>query len=657
MMAGMRAPLPTISPLRSALALLLAFAPAASAAPLQSGESTTGDGATAGAASAELPAPPLTIDGAPVAWLEFANWLVQIQGGYNLEEFVFDQLVERAARRAELHLTLEEIDAEIDADIDERLRTAFGGDRALWEDELRRLGTDPESYRAERRIEERLTLTIDRLVQEQRVVMPEAVRLEWEDRYGPDGRQLYASRLFVRVRAPGQPEGLTREESLAIGEEARRVAEERANELFAELAAGADFDELVQEHSDDHITRKRGGKLPDPIVPADWPAADETALRAWVLGGVLPPFLDGGGYNLLRLDRVEVTPFEDVAADLTLDLQLAPADQDELQALKAELTEPVRIEYLPEVRREVTVEKPRLDRPVAQIDGTPLLRRDFATWLIRRRGRPFARTFMEHGVVERLAAEADLEPTAIEIEQRVQDDVERQITLFSKGDRERWLQELAANGQSVDDFMQVAKMRTRHTLRAEALLRADRVVTDEDVRREWESRYGVGGNSLDVRLILRRLPQPPEESLTSDEELRKYIAVENEKAMTFLRRLAQRVRDGEDFGALARTYSEDARSRDRGGRSEGRFELHTWTEDVQDQLRALLPGEVTEPIIYGGEYLLFELAGRVQVPLEDVAAGLREELLTRQPSQIEVSGYVNGLTQSVEVEVLPALYR
>ena len=649
MMSGMRAPLPTVSPLRSALALLLVFAPAASAATPQSGGSP--------AAPDELPAPPLAIDGVPVAWVELANWLVQIQGGYNLEEFVFDMLVQRAARRAELHVSLEEIDAEIDVDIDERVRTAFGGDRSLWVDELQRLGTDPESYRSERRIEERLTLTIDRLVQDQRVVLPEQVRLEWEDRYGPGGRALYASRLFVRVRAPGQPEGLTREESLAIGEEARRVAEERAGELYAELAAGADFDALVQEHSDDHITRKRGGKLPDPIVSADWPAADKTALRNWKLGEVLPPFLDGGGYNLLRLDRFEVTPFEDVAADLTLQLQLAPADQDELQVLRAELTEGVLIEYLPEVRREVTVEKPRLDRPVAQIDGMPLLRRDFANWLIRHRGHSFARTFMEHGVIARLAAEAGLEPTAIEIEQRVQADVERQIQLFSKGDRERWLQELTANGQSVEDFMQVAKMRTRHTLRAEALLRADRVVTEDDVRREWETRYGEGGNSLDVRVILRRLPRPPEGSLTTDDELRAYIAAETEKAMTFLSRLARRVRAGEDFDALARTYSEDPKTRDRGGRSEGRFELHTWTEDVQAQLRALAPGEVTEPLVYGGEFLLFELAGRVQVPLEDVAEGLREELRTRQPSQIEVSGFVNGLTQGIAVDVLPALYR
>lgn len=653
MMSGMRAPHPTSSPLRSALAialLALALAPASGVArPLPQDVSVT--------APAELPGPPIAIDGAPVPWLELANWLVEIQGGYNLEDFVFEVLVERAAQRAGIELTTAEVDIEIDRDIDQRVRTAFDGDRALWADELRRLGTDPETYRAERRLEERLTLTIDRLVQEQRVVMPDQVRAAWEDRYGPGGRRLYASRLFVRVRASAQPEGLTREESLAIGAEARRIAEVRADKLYAELAAGADFDALVQEHSDDHITRKREGKLPDPIEQADWPAADSAALRAWKLGEVLPPFLDGGGYNLLRLDRVEVTPFEDVAADLTLELQLSPADQDDLLALREELSGPVQVELPPEVRREVTVEKPRLGRPVALVDGTPLTRQEFATWLIQHRGRSFARTFMEHGVIQRMAAEAKAEPTAVEIEQRVQADVERQIKLFSKGDRERWLAELTANGQTVEDFMQVAKVRTRHTLRAEALLLAQRVVTDADVRREWESRYGVGGNSLDVRLILRRPPPPEEGSLTTDEELRAYLAAEAEKALAFLGGLARRVRDGEDFAALARTYSEDPKTRDRGGRSGERFELHTWTEDVQAQLRALAPGDVTEPIAYGGEFLLFELAGRVQVPLEEVADELREALRTRQPSQIEVSGFVNSLTQGIEVEVLPALYR
>jgi parvulin-like peptidyl-prolyl isomerase len=145
--------------------------------------------------------------------------------------------------------------------------------------------------------------------------------------------------------------------------------------------------------------------------------------------------------------------------------------------------------------------------------------------------------------------------------------------------------------------------------------------------------------------------------LTTEEELQAYLARERSAALELLEGLAARVRDGEDFGALVRTYSQDPLTRDRGGRGEGRFELHTWPEEVQQRLRALEPGGVIGPLEVGGEFLLLELAGRVLVPLEEVADALRAELLVRPPTQVEVAGFVNQLTREVRVDLLLEAWR
>lgn len=607
-------------------------------------------GALAASPGQEAFPPAMRIDGGEVPGVEFATWLVELQGGPHLAEFVDEFLIEREAARAGIELSDEEIERTVQEEVGVRLERAFGGDRVAWAAELEQAGMSVAQHLAERRLEARRRLLIDELVRGRRVVTDEAVQTAWEDRHGPGGRALYASRLLVRVRIPEGEAGLTRDETTERGRAAREAALERVRALEARLSDGEPFDALVREASEDYQTRGSGGRLPDPIIARDWPQADLEALRTWKVGEVLPPFLGGGGYNLMRLESAELTPYASVEATLREELEAAPADQLERQQLREALRATAVIELLPEIRREVSPESPRLDRAVALVDGQALLRREFSSWLARNHGRPFARTFMEQEEIERRAREADLEPSPVEVEQRVQADLERQIQLFHRGDRGRWLEELQADGRTLEDFLQVARIRTRHALRAEALLRKERVVTDEDVRREWESRYGEGGRSLDVRLLMRRIPEPPAGSVTGDEELRAYLAREREVVLKLLEDLAERARSGEDFAALVRTYSQDPATRDRGGRGEGRFELHTWPEEVQTRLRGLRRGEVTGPVVMGEAFLLFELAGRVLVPLEEVQEGLRADLEARPPTQIEVAGFVNSLTGHILVE-------
>jgi hypothetical protein len=603
-----------------------------------------------------LPGPPLAIAGEPVPWLEFSTWLVLLQGRANVESFVLEQLLERECRAAEIRLDEAALLATIERDIEERVQNTFGGDPSLWIEELERFDQSPWTFRIERLRGARRQGRIDQLVRRRRVIEAAAVRELWESRYGAGGRRWRVSRLFLRVQPPAPPPGATRDETLELNQRAQQEVLERAQGLHARLLAGADFELMVRELSDDESTRLAGGRLAQLFEPRDWPGLEPGDLGQLALGEVSRPFFSRGGYNLLRLDAVELTPLEEVALELERELAEGPADPLEAEGLCASLLGGARVELLAELDREVLPDRERLERPVLLIDGVPISRFEFSRWLVQERGRPLVRTFMQHRVVARRAAQAGVEPTAVETEQRVQEDLERQIEVFFKGDRQAWLEDLAARGQPLENLLHVARQRARHNLRAERLLLAQRVVPADAVHAAWVERFGLGGHSLDVRYIMLGLPAPAEGSITTDEELRAYVERESRVLMDFLANLRARVQNGEDFDALVRTHSQEPASRDRGGRPPGGFQLHEWPESLQVELRALEVGGVAEPMRLGQTFYLFELAGKAHVPLAQVEAELRQELMTRRPGQIEVASWLNQETGPIAVTTLPGMY-
>lgn len=637
------------------VSLLGLFSPASSLA--QAPDAAPPSRATEQARAAEH-APPLAIDGAPISWNEFSQWLMPLQGLSNREEFILEQLLLREARRLDVSLDQGGMVAEIEDVIQERINSAFGGDQSLWEEELNRLEQTPEIFRAEKLNLARRTFLTNAILQRTRSISDEQVRDLWEQRHGLDGREMQVSLLFLKITPPPQPPGTTREENIARNEAAKEQALRSAADLRASFQNGTPFESLVREFSNDAPSRERGGKLLESFSLSRWPNAPVEGLRRLQVGQVLEPFYGDGGICLMRLDSVKPTTFASVAAALRDELQNAEADQVESQALWSNLRGNSRTEVHPEMIRVPTLEDPRLERPVLSIDGEPFTREAYATWLMARRGRPLMRTFAQHREVETRARAAGIEISQVEVEARVLEIVDRQIFEFFKGDREDWLAELAANGSSLDDYLQVARIRVRHNLLAETLILSDREITMEDVHRAWEERYGENGQSLDLRYILRRIPPPADGEALSDEERRQYLADQGKIILEFLNQLRERAMNGEDFGALARTYSEESDSRDRGGRRQERIQLHTWPESIQKRLKALQVGEVAEPVEFGGGvFLLVELAGKVEVPLKEVAEALRAELDAQRPTQVNVSSEINSWTMGIHVQALPGMYQ
>ncbi|MFT7669888.1 MAG: hypothetical protein ACI8X5_002595 [Planctomycetota bacterium] len=607
----------------------------------------------------KVPPPALSIDGQPIAWNEYAQWLLLLQGEGNSEEFISNYLVTQAAQEGGITATNEQLLKSVNESVNVRVERAFNGDRNLWVAELERLGQTPEIYFEERLTPARFEFQIDELVKARRIVTDEQVRDLWESRYGPEGRAMQMSLLFLKISAPAQPQGTSRDENIQLSENAKNETFARANKLLANIREQGNFEEMVQEHSGHAASRAKGGKLEGPLVLTAWPGASREGLRALKVGEVLEPFFGDGGVNLLRLGSFTKTLLADVEASLRDELQNMRADQAETAELIKSL-DPLgaaAVTLTEEMNRKVSAEKPRSDRPVFQIHNEPVTRRQYSRWLLARRGRPLIRTFAQHRYTLERAHDVGIVLTSVQIEQRVEEDLGRQIELFFKGDRDAWLTNLANDGKTVSSFMHVARIRTAHNLRAEQIILLDRQVSDEDVKREWQDRYGKDGRAMDLRYIMRRIPEPLEGQLTTEAEINAYIAAKTQQGLEFLSELRQRAQNGEDFAALARTYSEEAESRERGGRPMERVKLHEWPEDLQKMLWALKPGEMTVPVEFGmGSFFLIELAGLVHVPLEEAEAELRADLQKRRPGQVEVSSFLNHATRTMQVKALQGMY-
>ncbi len=600
-------------------------------------------------------APPLSIEGELIEWSEYASWLVRLRGRDHVESFARRFALERESRAVGIELDLAALKAEVQSEITQRIERAFGGDRSQWERELAIQQLTPESHAAIRLDELVVERTTQALVQRRRVLSEAQLVRAWEREYGPQGTTLQLSRLFLGVELPAQPPGATRDEVLELGRKARAQALVRAKQLTAELERGAEFEALVEEHSQDATSRARGGKLEGDFIFKDWPGVRPADLLNLDVGQTSEPLYSRGGYNIFRVDVREQHPLEEVRAEVEELARGEAASASEAAALKAELFNALHIEVLDELDHAVSSTDPRLARPVFIIDGEPITRQRFAEWLVPTRGRTLVSVFVAHRTVDSLAREAGLSVSRVEIDTRASEDTQQLIQLFHKGDRDEWLAELGAKGQTEADFLRRVRLLLAHTLLAEKLLLARREVTPELIERTWRERYGEGGRSLDVRFIMKTIPTPAQGVLTSQADIERYIEEQTAAAMAFLAKLRARAQQGEDFSALARTYSEDPRTRDRGGRGVGRFALHTWPQEVQETLKQLAPGEIAPPYAMTNQFFLFELAGVVEVPLEEVREALALELRDMRPSRVEVAGFVNEQTRGLEVKVLPGM--
>lgn len=590
-----------------------------------------------------------------IRWAEYGAWLVRVSGSRYIDDVAREHMALVELKTKGLTATAEEARARVEQQVDRRVETAFGGDRTKWVAELERTGTDEDGFFAEHTAEALGALRVEKLVMSRRRTDEAGLKSAWEALYGPSGRQPELRGLYLEIEEVIFPDGTDEDGKEMLRRAKRKQVERRAAEFLRRARAGQDFGELIAENSMDPASVEIEGYLPEPYVITDWPDSLAAALRTATAESFLEPVNVETGYWVFQVTSIVETPFESVKERIKQHLETAAPTDAETRALFQDLAAGRVVRSLPELWAAPAVGLERMDRPVAVFGDEPITRRALATWLTARRGYAEASLFAQMQLVESRATELGIEVSDVTVQQRIEADLAARIDVEHDGNKSKWLASIAAGGRTEEEYRLRQAPRTRHGLLVEQMLLAERQVTDDDLRELWEERFGEGGESPSIRLILRQPAPLPRGVKPTAEQLQQYLTDQELEITTLLNELIGRIEAGEDFATLAKRYSQDPDTKDRGGLQSYRFRLDTWPNEVRQALADLEVGSVSSVVEIGQNYYIFENSGIAHVPFEEVAAALRTELTERRPSSIEVSRYIAALAREVAVRIDPAL--
>ena len=98
-------------------------------------------------------------------------------------------------------------------------------------------------------------------------------------------------------------------------------AKAKAEKLYADFQAGADFVKLVKENSDDPASASKDGDFGTFRRSDQLPEEIKTAIFALKPGQVSKPVRQPNGFYIFRAEEIGTEPFDKVKAQITEDLQ------------------------------------------------------------------------------------------------------------------------------------------------------------------------------------------------------------------------------------------------------------------------------------------------------------------------------------------------
>jgi peptidyl-prolyl cis-trans isomerase SurA len=352
------------------------------------------------------------------------------------------------------------------------------------------------------------------------------------------------------------------------------------------------------------------------------PAADGAPAPAATVAQVAPP--PPGAINPDRQARM--VPASDAPGGFALPSILTPSTKKDEPA-----PPPAPVEAPETADEEMAESGPAVDRIVASVDGDPITMRevkDFAS----SHGQPidtddFASSDTAKTAVKALIGEKLLEQEVKKYDDKVDDEqVDKYIAQLRQdkhmSDAE-FRAQLQASGMSYDELRRRARMDLEKSMMIEEEVRAKINVPDSDITAFYDAHkedFTIVKERLKLAQILIALPQNPTPVQVAD--------AQKKAAM-----IRARAIKGDDFGDLARVYSDDD-SKTAGGEL-GWFAPGDINDQILAAVKPLKPGEVSQPVrtshgIHVVKLEEHEVPG--VVPLSEVKAQIRAQLVDQQSS-------------------------
>lgn len=601
---------------------------------------------------ADLEANPfLRIEGQDVSLDEFGKWLLEVEGEHQAPEFAKKfWAVDREARKLGILIEEEEVEALVERQFQERITGAFLGRREDWLAELERTGRTENGVRRQRFVENRPELQARAIAERDRVVPEHLIRREWELRHGRNGRRYDLAMMKFLVVVPSRAD-MSREEWKAGREAAMEEGRRRALAARERVQKGESFGIVASRTSDDPDTREHRGKPSGGFSHVGWPNSFLDSLEALAAGEISPPIFGRGGWWLIEVRSLATTPLDRVRTEIEADLVARGPEPYEVGLVFDRLREGLEVRVLPALFEVSTGQEwPDALEPVILIDGEPVARGEYARWLLDAVGESFLDRFVGEWLLSKRAREAGIVADEALVAERTRESIATLVDRGYHGDRDAWIAYLELGGRSEESFVRRIARRSRIDLITEALFMRERTVRPEDVRARFTNAFGVDGIRREVRIIVCTISDPELRPGLSRQELQ---ALMDEASASTRRRaeaLVSRLRAGEDFATLARAASDDPLTRDAGGAMKDRFRSDHWPESVAKAVTSLAPLEITDPLQYGNQWFVFQLASERRVKFEEVEAELEREIRTSRPTPIELAGFRNELSKQARVE-------
>jgi parvulin-like peptidyl-prolyl isomerase len=227
------------------------------------------------------------------------------------------------------------------------------------------------------------------------------------------------------------------------------------------------------------------------------------------------------------------------------------------------------------------------------IDGERIDRASFGEALIQEYGASFIEPYVGNYLMERRAKELKVDVPAADVEAAVEKQKRELIERNYRGDEMKLRAALASTGMTLEQWLEGRRRVLRRDLLARAVVRADRDVSPGALVREFEARFGKGGEKRAGRYIYVSTQVWTSGLYTAADYDAEKAAIEAD-AKKRAEEARLELAKGKDFAELARARSEDGLAV-KGG-DYGRYWKNRFGAEADRRLAQLKPGETSEVI-------------------------------------------------------------